>query len=228
VADRVLNEHFSGTYSAFLVLGHDAPAGMPEAVAGGVTDLLEGAARESNIDLTSEWETLRQTVASMPAGEALDALIDSLFGRLDGAGDDEFAIWDEAMVMLEDAQTEAKVFQAPKALAFIQGLQAELKGLDVVGKSNSVADIVTTVHRELRGGDATYFTIPSTAGGVAQTLLSYESSHRPQDLWHFLRPDYRSATVWLQLKSGVSCGQTTGRRPCGSSSRVETTRTWLG
>jgi predicted RND superfamily exporter protein len=202
VADRVLNEHFSGTYSAFLVLGHDAPAGVPEAVAGGVTDLLEEAARESNIDLTSEWESLRQTVASMPAGEALDALIDSLFGRLDEAGDDEFAIWDEAMVMLEDAQTEAKVFQTPKALAFIQGLQAELKGLDVVGKSNSVADIVTTVHRELRGGDATYFTIPSTAGGVAQTLLSYESSHRPQDLWHFLRPDYRSATVWLQLKSG--------------------------
>jgi predicted RND superfamily exporter protein len=71
-----------------------------------------------------------------------------------------------------------------------------------VGKSNSLSDIVKTVHRELRDGDADFFTIPASAGGVAQTLLTYQSSHRPYDLWHFVTPDYRSANVWLQLKSG--------------------------
>jgi len=58
------------------------------------------------------------------------------------------------------------------------------------------------VHRELREGDPAYFAIPATAGGVAQTLLSYQSSHRPQDLWHFVTPDYQSANIWIQLRSG--------------------------
>jgi predicted RND superfamily exporter protein len=71
-----------------------------------------------------------------------------------------------------------------------------------VGKSNSVVDIVKTVHRELREGEPSYFTVPASSGGVAQTLLSYESSHRPQDLWHFITPDHRSANVWLQMTSG--------------------------
>jgi hypothetical protein len=37
---------------------------------------------------------------------------------------------------------------------------------------------------------------------VAQTLLQYQSSHRPQDLWHMVTPDYSSTALWLQLKSG--------------------------
>ncbi len=129
-------------------------------------------------------------------------LIDAVFERLDEASDAEADLWDAVLLVLEDAQTEAKVFQTPEALAFIERLQAELQNVDVVGKSSSVADIVKTVHRELREGDQRYFSIPSTAGGVAQTLLSFESSHRPQDLWHFLRPDHRAAAIWVQLRSG--------------------------
>jgi len=33
-------------------------------------------------------------------------------------------------------------------------------------------------------------------------LLQYQSSHRPQDLWHMVTPDYRSTAIWLQLTSG--------------------------
>ncbi|HEB52096.1 MAG TPA: RND transporter, partial [bacterium] len=33
-------------------------------------------------------------------------------------------------------------------------------------------------------------------------LLTYQSSHRPDDLWHFVTPDYKNASMWLQLTSG--------------------------
>jgi len=44
--------------------------------------------------------------------------------------------------------------------------------------------------------------LPNTQPAIAQTLLQYQSSHRPQDLWHFVTPDYRKTLVWLQLSSG--------------------------
>jgi predicted RND superfamily exporter protein len=37
---------------------------------------------------------------------------------------------------------------------------------------------------------------------VAQCLISYENSHKPDDLFHFVTPDYSKANLWLQLKSG--------------------------
>ncbi|MFV2007928.1 MAG: MMPL family transporter, partial [Longimicrobiales bacterium] len=99
-------------------------------------------------------------------------------------------------------QIAAKVFQTPEALEYIARLQAALDRSGLVGKSTAVTDIVKTVHRELREGKPEYFTIPPSSAAIAQTLLSYQSSHRPDDLWHFVTPDYRAANVWLQLKSG--------------------------
>jgi predicted RND superfamily exporter protein len=59
----------------------------------------------------------------------------------------------------------------------------------------TLADIVKTVHRKLREGDGRYYSIPGTSNAVAQTLLSYQSSRRPQDLWHFTTPDQCSAMM---------------------------------
>jgi predicted RND superfamily exporter protein len=202
VADRVLNEHFSGTYSAFLILEHEATPQQRDAYVGPITTLLEDAARAGALDLTGEWGQLRQAVEDVAVNEQFDILIDSIFAKFDYASDEATELWDEALLLLEEAHTESKVFQTPAALAFVEGLQGDLERLDVVGKSTSVVDIVKTVHRELREGSPQYFSVPGTSQGVAQTLLSYESSHRPQDLWHFLRPDYGGATVWVQLKSG--------------------------
>ena len=51
-------------------------------------------------------------------------------------------------------------------------------------------------------GTPEYYRIPNSSATVAQTLLSYPSSHRPQDLWRLVTPNYRSASIWLQVKSG--------------------------
>jgi len=58
------------------------------------------------------------------------------------------------------------------------------------------------VHRELYEGDEKAFRIPQNQAGVAQTLMTYESSHRPGDLWHFVSHDFTNAILWIQLKSG--------------------------
>ncbi len=48
-----------------------------------------------------------------------------------------------------------------------------------MGKTNAITDIVKVVNRELRSGAEQDFVIPDSAFGVAQTLLQYQSSHRP-------------------------------------------------
>ena len=81
-------------------------------------------------------------------------------------------------------------------------LEAALVKTGIVGKAVSVADFSKTVNRELRGGAAEDYRVPDTAQGVAQTLLTYQNSHRPQDLWHSVTPDFRKGVIWLLLNSG--------------------------
>lgn len=102
----------------------------------------------------------------------------------------------------EQAQTELKYFMQPEALSYMEALQQHLLEGTLVGKSNSIVDLVKTVYRELQGGDKTFYRIPDNSNQTAQTILSYQSSHRPYDLWHFVTPDYQNAALWLQLKSG--------------------------
>jgi predicted RND superfamily exporter protein len=87
-------------------------------------------------------------------------------------------------------------------LRFIEGLQQYLAATGLVGKSNALPDIVKTVHRELFEGEENAFRIPDSQAAVAQTLLTFENSHRPQDLYKLVTPDYRKANLWIQLKSG--------------------------
>ena len=198
VADRLLNAHFGGTYDAFLVLKYLSQDENHELAQKIGASLEETGGKH----VSEEWDALHRATTEGASGSHLDDLIDAVLTKLDEAADEEVGYWEEVLEVLEQSQTEGKFFQRPEALRFIEELQNELIRSGLVGKSNSVVDIVKTVHRELREGKQSSFTVPATSGGVAQTLLSYESSHRPQDLWHFITPDYRSVNVWLQMKSG--------------------------
>ncbi|MGE0108472.1 MAG: RND family transporter [Bdellovibrionales bacterium] len=98
--------------------------------------------------------------------------------------------------------TDEDAFKQPEMLRYIESLQDYLLTTGLVGKSNALPDVVKTVYRELLEGNPSYFRIPDSAAGIAQTLMTYESSHRPNDLWHFVTPDYKKATLWIQMKSG--------------------------
>ena len=97
---------------------------------------------------------------------------------------------------------EDNTFNQPEVLRYMDELQVHLESLPNVGKARSITSVIKTVYRELLEGNPEYYRIPDSSRGVAQTLLTYESSHRPDDLWHFITPDYKKAVIWLQLKSG--------------------------
>jgi predicted RND superfamily exporter protein/outer membrane lipoprotein-sorting protein len=203
VADRVLNEHFGGTYNAFLVMTKPSTTDERDAFIREADKLLADVKENEGVDLSLRWREIHASSRTTPESEYFDVLIDALMIELDGAVTDaEIYAWEDLLAIVEDAQTRAKYFQSPEALNYVAGMQAALVSDELVGKTMSLADIVKTVHRELREGDETYFTVPGTSNAVAQTLLSYQSSHRPQDLWHFATPDFRKTQIWLQLASG--------------------------
>ena len=201
VADDHLNRHFAGTYPAFLVLESAEITDLPVRVRARVQDALEqsGLAESTVGESFSEIES---RVVDRDGARYLSQLVDGLVDASDAAPFDELSTWDAVLAAVEAEQLEYKVIQSPETLGYMAGLQSHLESLEVVGNTTSLADIVQTVYRELLGADPSDMAIPDRSRGVAQTLLSFQSSHRPDDLWHFVTSDFRSANVWVQLKSG--------------------------
>ncbi len=188
VADKVLNEHFGGTYMAYLAL---YPKGMnPE------------SELSTTPPVTPETEKSEPSSAEpgLPSGLGGEEAAPALPAGLGGAETPEPA---STPAPADNAKSSfPEVFKNPEVLRYMEGLQQHLLTTGVVGKSNSLADIVKTVHRELTDGTEKEFRVPDSPGAVAQCLMQYQSSHRPQDLWHFVTPDYQLSSIWVQLKSG--------------------------
>ncbi|MFW6367321.1 MAG: efflux RND transporter permease subunit [bacterium] len=209
VADKVLNEHFGGTYMAYLTLTPeqrelDLPTFSMQLVA-----RLNSVAKDADdieaIDsvvreLRQQAQTMAKSVGS-PA-KLLDELELYADTRLFEAPREQTDAWDRMMTFLASESGRLQLFKQPEVLKFMEDLRAHLLDTGIVGKVNALPDIVKTVNRELFSGEEPDFRIPDSSSGVAQTLLQYQNSHRPQDLWHFVTPDYRQAVLWLQLKSG--------------------------
>ncbi|NOQ35271.1 MAG: MMPL family transporter, partial [Methylococcaceae bacterium] len=207
VADKVLNEHFGGTYMAYLVLepNENQQAGDFK------TPMLERFAvkqqqmQADGVPNVDKVIALVQTTIQQQQGnqaELMTSLIALTEKQLETAVNEELEAWDEAQLFLDSERQREQLFKTPEALNYLAVLQAHINNLPMVGKSNSLADVVKTVHRELLLGEEKEFRIPDSANAVAQTLITYQGSHRPHDLWHFVTPDYRKTSLWIQLKSG--------------------------
>ncbi|MCP5361062.1 MAG: MMPL family transporter [Hyphomicrobiales bacterium] len=186
VADAALNKAFAGTYMAYLTL--EAPEG-----AGPVLE---------EVDLDGLPEQV-VTVLKPLLGSPLKDVQETILAAQDAAvSDADWEAWDAVALRLEARQQQQEVFKRPDVLRYLANLQEHMLTTGLVGKSNALPDVVKTVHRELFLGKEDAFHIPDTAAAVAQTLITYQGSHRPQDLWHFVTPDYRKTNLWIQLKSG--------------------------
>jgi predicted RND superfamily exporter protein len=196
VADTVLNEHFAGTYDAFVVLQSDDQSLVAEyrKEAVSVVEELEIA----GADVAQIRQLIESDATEAWFGQIISAVDDALF---DSSSDTE-AAFERLLALTEDTQSRSRYFQSPQALAMIEQLQEALLDSGLVGKTNALPDVVKVVNRELRSGAPSDYQIPHSVPGVAQTLLQFQSSHRPQDLWHMVTPDYRATAVWLQLTSG--------------------------
>ncbi|MCY7296801.1 efflux RND transporter permease subunit [Alteromonas sp. a30] len=195
VADKVLNENFAGTYDAYIVLTDET------SLPGGATLLNQASPIPQT--LSSWYQNALDTLDNTDASEQLLQLTSLIDEQLFTSESDEAIQWLESLLAnVERIASESKRFQSPQILHYISELQTYLGNTGLVGKSNSLSDVVKVVNRELHTGENKDYQIPDTPAAVAQTLLQYQSSHRPQDLWHFVTPDYRSTLIWLQLTSG--------------------------
>lgn len=190
VADRVMNHHFPGTYNAFLVL--EQQQNPTEALQQSLHQLANE--RGVSIDRYLDQEALN-------FNEYSDYLI-AEFDRLSYDDSVNESLWSALLTTTEQAQLQAKFFLQPQALTYLDGLQRFLDASGYVGKSNGLPTLLRTVYRELQGGEDAQYQLPPSAAGAAQVIFSFQSSHRPDDLWHMVTPDFRSTVLWLQLRSG--------------------------
>ena len=212
-ADIELNKHFGGTYMAYLVLEGRASEGTSKDIAvyvSGLHNRLDEQTKKLQEDFANAKETesgiseqLDQYAKSSETKESLlDSMTASLESKIKTAKEEDINLLQEYTDFFDAEKEGLKLFKRPDVLKYISKLQKYLKESSLVGKSNSVADIVKKVYQELIDGKPENFIIPASSGAVAQCLLQFQSSHNPEDLWHLVTYDYSKANIWIQLTSG--------------------------
>ncbi len=209
-ADTVLNRHFGGTYMAYLALEAPKQKWDPQAFVAEVDRDAQARLKQNQEEipnLAAVFGQLPQLAKQAATGagsrkEAIAKLADLVARRLDAAPDEQYDAWDAASLFVDAERQRSQIFKQPEVLRYVGRLQQALRDTHIVGKSNSIADIVKTVHRELLLGKQEEYRIPDTHQAVAQCLITYQNSHRANDLWHFVTPDYRTSSIWVQLTSG--------------------------
>jgi len=222
-ADEVLNDHFGGTYMAYLVLDDASGNKADTEFIDGLRERLQEKASELNgqshqrsrelpkaPEVISKMDKLLldsfatgKESTDMMKSEFLDKLL-NIAGEKEQMASEaaEADVWYELQGFFEMEKQRLKIFKRPEVLRYTSKLEDRLAETGLVGKSNSISDIVKKVHQELIDGRKENYIIPDSSRAVAECLIQFQNSHTPDDLWHFVRQDYRSVNVWLQLKSG--------------------------
>lgn len=203
VADRVLNSHFQGTYEAFLILEADIKDLTPADAHKKLSSMLKAMAVDgpSKRVVAKALAIAKRATTEPDLDSMLAAMEDAFITAQDDADDFTYDAWSDGLALLDTFKHRNQVFKRPDVLEYIEGLQQHLLQKGVVGKTNSVTDMVKKIHTELFG-DPEKFTIPDSINGVAQCLLSFQNSHKPDDLYHMVTPDFQKANIWVQLQNG--------------------------
>jgi hypothetical protein len=151
-ADIELNKHFGGTYMAYLVLDPNESKAIPTAYIDNLRKRLSNKLLElknefpNAADLLPEIETelLQQAGLSKTKEELLDKVDQFAQKKLDAAKDKDADLWYEITDFFELEKERAKIFKQPDVLRYISRLQDYLGKTGLVGKSNSVSDVVKT------------------------------------------------------------------------------------
>ncbi len=211
-ADIALNQHFGGTYTAYLILEGNGAPGLPNVDATRIrTELIRHA--ESIRDAYPEAPRLAEQLAAemsrvTPGSRSISDFVDASIALMQresvGSSDEVYFAWQEIETFLALEKEKVKVFKNPEVLEYMVGLQDHLLATGLVGKCNSVADVVRKVNQELIDGRDENFRIPRKLQGVGECYMQYQQSHRPNDLWHLVTPDFMQANIWMQFPTGDS------------------------
>lgn len=204
VADQALNEHFGGTYMAYLSL--EAAEYNDDVID---TKALTQSLEEITLDYENGEELLGMAeeiilLHDRESSEYYNDVSDEMLSMADEADTDEEAeLWEDLASKIElSGLQNSQIFKNPKMLNYIDGLERHLLSEGGVGKISSLPLIVKKINKELHESNSDYFKIPESFSGVAQSILSFQNSHYPDRLRHFATADYTGVNLWLQLKSG--------------------------
>ncbi|WP_018248664.1 efflux RND transporter permease subunit [Orenia marismortui] len=210
-ADRVLNEHFGGTYMAYMVWdSKDSAEGLKTAKDEILMEV--DAIQEIYLEFNTQMNKIREVINNR-YDKAIKAeefnkkkLLQELKTYINQikTKEQENLDWaiEDLSYALDDLEVKYQTFKQPEVLEYIAEVQKMLESTEDVGKTSSLPDVVKKVYKELREGKEEYYQIPDSAGGIGQSLISFQNSHNPNQLWHFVEPDYSSANIWVQLKKG--------------------------
>ncbi|PCJ16859.1 MAG: Patched family protein [Candidatus Cloacimonadota bacterium] len=105
-----------------------------------------------------------------------------------------------------DIMIEAKNIEdlyKPEYLLKIEKFQNFIEGLDTVGGSTSLVDIIKQMNKSLNKNEQSYYRVPKSSDLVAQLFLIYSVSNNPTDFEDKVDFNYQKANIRVQLKNGL-------------------------
>ncbi|MBI3625094.1 MAG: outer membrane lipoprotein-sorting protein [Candidatus Rokubacteria bacterium] len=99
---------------------------------------------------------------------------------------------------------EPDAIKDPRVLQGMAETQEFLERQPYIGKTISLANFVKRMNRAMHGDDPAYDRIPESRDLIAQFLLLYSMSGEPGDFDTYVDYEYRSANVWVFIKTDSS------------------------
>lgn len=153
-------------------------------------------------------EILVQTSLSAKSSESLLQQVEDKWSvKQEQSSDAEYDIWIDLTDKLNAVKNRDQIFKNPEMLRYIDGLQQNINQSGVVGKSNSVTDVVKKVHQELFEGK--------------KNSIRFRTQSMP---WHSALFPFKTATN--PMISGISSPQITKKQISGFSLKMATIRSW--
>jgi predicted RND superfamily exporter protein len=106
----------------------------------------------------------------------------------------------ETLYVLIEGHEDGAI-QSPEVLRAMQSTQRYFEQQPFVGKTVSLADFVTRIHRAMHGDDPSYDAIPLDRELISQYLLLYSLSGQPDDFDSYVDYAYRTANIWVFLRT---------------------------
>lgn len=110
--------------------------------------------------------------------------------------------WQAIQTIVSDIRSKREIFKRPDLLTYIAKLQEDVDKMPLVGNSNSLADLVKKLNKELHNSDPAAYQIPEKTDLVSEVLIAFENSHEPFRQWHLTTQDFGTSNMWFQVKSG--------------------------
>ena len=109
-----------------------------------------------------------------------------------------------SMEIMMDFQEE-DALSDPKVLQTIDQLQDEIesKYSHLVTRTNSIADLVKSMHKTIQDGNQNFYTIPDDQQAVSQLLYLFKSS-APEDRQALVSDDYSRSHISIQMRNAGS------------------------